>query len=69
MGDQTTSWLRSLTGHTLRGASLVRLVYLDEAGISKTAEEPYLVVAAVIVHADNETGPLSKELKDTCQAV
>jgi hypothetical protein len=30
----------------------VRLIYLDEAGISNPAEEPLLVVAGVMINAD-----------------
>jgi len=44
--------LRSLSGHALHGSNILRLVYIDEAGIS--AHEPILVVAAVIVHADKQ---------------
>jgi hypothetical protein len=31
----------------------VRLAYLDAAGIPKTADEPYLVVAGIILHGDD----------------
>jgi hypothetical protein len=48
----------------------VRLAYLDEAGISKTADEPYLVVAGIILHGDDIgvrsrsiSGDLGKEIK------
>lgn len=37
---------------TLLGQELVRLVYLDEAGIS--LNEPGLCVAGVLVHADDQ---------------
>jgi hypothetical protein len=30
----------------------MRIAYIDEAGLSKPEEEPYLVVAGVVVHAD-----------------
>jgi hypothetical protein len=46
----------------------VKIVYLDEAGKSKPEEEPYLVVAAVIVDGDKETGPLTKELEAIARA-
>jgi len=43
---------RSLSDHALEGDKFVRLVYMDEAGISKS--EPMLAVGAVIVHADTQ---------------
>jgi hypothetical protein len=47
-------WARGLGGAPLRGSRIMRLVYLDEAGISNPAHEPYLVVAGVIVDADRK---------------
>lgn len=41
-------------GGPLRGDNLVRLVYLDEAGVSNPAQEPLLVVAGIVVNADKE---------------
>jgi len=38
----------------------VQLVYLDEAGISNTAHEPYVVVAGVIVNADKKWKELER---------
>jgi hypothetical protein len=32
----------------------MRFIYLDEAGISNPAQEPYVVVAGAIVHADTQ---------------
>lgn len=46
-----SAW-RSLSGHELEGEKLVRLIYLDEAGIGKITSEPIVVVAGVILHAD-----------------
>lgn len=43
---------KSISGHPLGGHKIVRIVYLDEAGISNPAQEPYLVVAGVIVDPD-----------------
>ena len=43
---------RSLSGHALHGSKVVRLAYIDEAGISNPRQEPFLVVAAVLIHAD-----------------
>ncbi len=42
----------SLSGVPLDGGNLVRMVYLDEAGISNPEHEPFIVVAGVIIHAD-----------------
>jgi hypothetical protein len=40
----------------------VRLVYVDEAGISDKKQEPFLVVAAVIVDADKQLVALERHL-------
>jgi Protein of unknown function (DUF3800) len=40
----------------------VRLVYLDEAGLSKPSEEPFLVVAGAIVHADHKLTAIERHL-------
>jgi hypothetical protein len=40
----------------------VRLVYLDEAGISNSREEPILVVAGIIVHGDDQWKNLEQEI-------
>jgi hypothetical protein len=53
-------WPRSLSGDPLEGERLVRLVYVDEAGLSLT--EPFVVVAAVIVDADKELHRLNYHL-------
>src|SRR5215204_1657970 len=45
---------RAFGGAALEGESLVRLVYVDEAGISNRRHEPFLVVAAAIVDADKK---------------
>jgi hypothetical protein len=42
----------------------VRLVYVDEAGISNPRQEPYLVVAGIIVHADKQWHALEQYLRD-----
>ena len=44
----------SLSGHPLEGDRIVRLVYVDEAGIGHSGEEPFLTVGAVVVHADKQ---------------
>lgn len=44
----------SIGGLPLRGNNIVRLIYLDEAGVSNPAHEPILVVAGVAVNADKQ---------------
>jgi hypothetical protein len=41
----------------------VRLVYIDEAGISNPAQEPFLVVAGHIVHADHTLNGVENQLE------
>jgi Protein of unknown function (DUF3800) len=41
----------------------VRLVYMDEAGISKASEEPFVVVAGVVVHADTKLNGVEAALE------
>jgi hypothetical protein len=45
---------KAFGGRALRSSRLVRLIYLDEAGISNPAQEPYVVVAGLAVNADKE---------------
>lgn len=54
---------RSLSGHSLVGNNLLRLVYMDEAGISNPKQEPFLVVAGVIVHADQKLNAIERHLE------
>ncbi len=42
--------------------SAVRLVYIDETGLSKPSEEPFLVVSGVIVDADKRLGGLERHI-------
>lgn len=53
---------RALGGGPLEGDRLVRLVYVDEAGISSPEQEPYLVVAGVIVDGDRQLRGVSRHL-------
>lgn len=48
------SKIHALGGGELIGERIVRLVYMDEAGIGNPAEEPHVVVSAVIVNADEQ---------------
>jgi hypothetical protein len=43
---------RAFGGAPLDGDNCVRLVYVDEAGISGAKQEPWLVVAGVVIHGD-----------------
>lgn len=53
---------RALGGARLEGTRIVRLVYLDEAGLSRSSEEPFLVVAGAIVHADHKLTAIERHL-------
>src|SRR6267378_1487647 len=55
--------LRALGGGELIGDKLVRLTFLDEAGVSNKVQEPWLVVAGVLVHGDVQLGKLVEELE------
>lgn len=52
----------SLSGHPLEGDRIVRLVYVDEAGIGHSGEEPILTVGAVAVHADTKLVAVERHL-------
>lgn len=41
----------------------VRLVYLDEAGVGNLFDEPYLVMAGIILNADQDWRPLQRHIK------
>ena len=56
-------WL-SFSGHRLHGDNLVRFVYLDEAGISKPKQEPWVVVAGFVLDADKQLVELEDRLAE-----
>lgn len=61
-----TSYLgdyRSLSGAHIKRDCPVRLVYLDEAGVSNPIQEPYLVVSGVILNGDQDWRPLERHIK------
>lgn len=58
----TRAW-QSLSAVPLQGEKIVRLVYVDEAGISNPVHEPWLVVGAVVVDADKQLVVLEKEIQ------
>ena len=43
---------QSLSGTPLSGDKVMRLVFMDEAGISNPEQEPFVTVSGVIVDAD-----------------
>jgi Protein of unknown function (DUF3800) len=55
---------RSFTGHQVERQNLVRMVHLDEAGISNPKHEPFVVVAGVVVHADKQWKDLERYLDE-----
>lgn len=56
-------FLRSLFGERLGLRNpWVRLVYLDETGISNPTHEPYLIVAGVIISGDQDWRPLERHI-------
>lgn len=54
---------RGFGGAHLIGDKLVRIAYLDEAGKSKVEEEPYLVVAGIVLHADEHWRSLEEHMR------
>jgi hypothetical protein len=54
---------RSFGGGILEGNKLVRIAYLDEAGISNPAHEPWIVVGGIILHADEHWRPLEEHFR------
>jgi hypothetical protein len=52
----------SIAGYPLNGNIVVRVVYIDEAGLSKPSEEPHLVVAGVLVHVDHQLNAIENHL-------
>jgi hypothetical protein len=52
--DRMSHFVRSISGDQVKGQKLVRMAYLDEAGISNPKHEPFIVVAGIIVDADNQ---------------
>jgi hypothetical protein len=50
-------------GGLLAGEKLVRFAYLDEAGISNPSQEPFAVVAGVIINADAQWREVEQRLK------
>lgn len=55
--------LNALGGGVLAGSNIVRLTYLDDAAIGKIEDDPYAVVAGVIVNADFQWKQIEAYLK------
>jgi hypothetical protein len=53
---------RALGGGELKGEKLVRFAYLDESGTGNPKEEPFIIVAGFVVHADKQLKDLEKYL-------
>lgn len=51
-------------GGVLDGDRLVRIAYLDEAGIGDPAQEPFVVVAGIVLHGDKQWRLLEERLAD-----
>src|SRR5207248_3428237 len=49
-------------GGLLRGDKIVRLVYLDEAGISNPKDEPFLVIAGIAVNSNGREEPKHQKM-------
>lgn len=46
--------MRAFGGGELAGTNMARTIFLDEAGISRPDQEPFVVVAGVIINNDND---------------
>jgi Protein of unknown function (DUF3800) len=55
---------KALGGALSGDGNVVKLVYIDEAGISNTIHEPYLVVAAIVVNPDKQWRDLERYYDD-----
>lgn len=62
IGNRTA--VRALGGGPLAGEKIVRIAYIDEAGISKISQEPIVVVAAAIINPDQEYHVLRRYYRD-----
>ena len=60
---------RSISGHALEGEVVARFVYLDESGISNPDQEPFLVMAGVIVDADRSLTALERRIESLADRV
>jgi hypothetical protein len=54
----------SLGGEPLAGDNIVRMLFLDEAGVGNPKDEPLLVVAGIIVNADKQWKAIQRRLRE-----
>lgn len=54
----------ALGGRPLCGDHIIRMVYLDESGTGDPRREPFIIVAAVIIHVDTQWKAISKHLTE-----
>lgn len=59
----------SLSGHPLNGRKLVRMVHLDDAGLSNIKHEPHLVIAGTVLHADRQWKAVERALNELADDV
>src|SRR4051794_26608716 len=57
---------RSISGVPLNGNRLVRVAYLDEAGVSNPNHEPFLVVGGIIIDADRQMIAIEDRIDEIC---
>ena len=50
----------SMAGVPLVGSRLVRLTYLDDAGLFNAKQEPFIVIGGVIIHGDTQIIPVEE---------
>lgn len=61
-GFQSPCLRAAFGGGALEGRKLVRFIFKDEGGIS--GREPFVVVAGIFVHADEQLVPLEEKLEE-----
>jgi hypothetical protein len=64
MADLATLGRPALGGGPLLGDKILRMAFLDEAGIGNPRDEPYVVVAGVVLHADKQWQAIEKRLEE-----
>ena len=69
MADLATLGRPALGGGPLAGNKIVKMAFIDEAGTGNPAEEPYLVLAGVIVDADKKWKAVEKYLVQLAEDV
>lgn len=57
-----SSAVRAIWGGELAGDRMTRFLYLDESGVANPGQEPWVVVAGIIIHADRQWKLLEERL-------